>query len=104
MIWEQELYNQFAYKTPREYFHTFEGEVSNIFSSDNIFSILVCATVMFYYFNSRCTRVYTFSNEYNKLNPYVFQPVNGYHMERFFAYYILLLFAFRFRVNLFDSS
>ncbi|KAL8569407.1 hypothetical protein ACOMHN_054122 [Nucella lapillus] len=24
-IWEQELYNQFRYKTPREYFHTFEG-------------------------------------------------------------------------------
>ncbi|CAG5128912.1 unnamed protein product, partial [Candidula unifasciata] len=26
MIWEQELYNQFVYKTPREYFHTFEAE------------------------------------------------------------------------------
>ena len=27
-IWEQELYNQFRYKTPREYFHTFEAHVS----------------------------------------------------------------------------
>ncbi|XP_070192688.1 actin nucleation-promoting factor WASL-like isoform X2 [Littorina saxatilis] len=26
MIWEQELYNQFRYKTPREYFHIFEGQ------------------------------------------------------------------------------
>ncbi|KAK7486732.1 hypothetical protein BaRGS_00022016 [Batillaria attramentaria] len=24
-IWEQELYNQFRYKTPRDYFHTFEA-------------------------------------------------------------------------------
>ncbi|XP_050414103.2 actin nucleation-promoting factor WASL [Patella vulgata] len=24
MIWEQELYNQFRYKSPRDYFHTFE--------------------------------------------------------------------------------
>ncbi|XP_059163977.1 actin nucleation-promoting factor WASL-like isoform X3 [Physella acuta] len=26
MIWEQEIYNQIVYKTPREYFHTFEAE------------------------------------------------------------------------------
>ncbi|GFR59154.1 neural Wiskott-Aldrich syndrome protein [Elysia marginata] len=26
MIWEQELYNQFQYKYPRDYFHTFEGD------------------------------------------------------------------------------
>ncbi|OWF35295.1 Wiskott-Aldrich syndrome protein [Mizuhopecten yessoensis] len=26
MIWEQEIYNQFRYKAPREYFHTFEAE------------------------------------------------------------------------------
>ncbi|CAL1534562.1 unnamed protein product, partial [Lymnaea stagnalis] len=26
MIWEQELYTQFTYKTPREYFHTFEAD------------------------------------------------------------------------------
>ncbi|GFO28829.1 wiskott-aldrich syndrome protein [Plakobranchus ocellatus] len=26
MIWEQELYTQFAYKTPRDYFHTFEAD------------------------------------------------------------------------------
>lgn len=26
MIWEQELYNQFQYKCPRDYFHTFEGD------------------------------------------------------------------------------
>lgn len=25
MIWEQEIYTQFKYKTPREYFHTFEA-------------------------------------------------------------------------------
>ncbi|XP_033746820.1 neural Wiskott-Aldrich syndrome protein-like [Pecten maximus] len=25
-IWEQEIYNQFRYKAPREYFHTFEAE------------------------------------------------------------------------------
>ncbi|XP_052779380.1 actin nucleation-promoting factor WASL-like [Mya arenaria] len=25
MIWEQELYNQFKYKAPRDYFHTFEA-------------------------------------------------------------------------------
>ncbi|KAK3608351.1 hypothetical protein CHS0354_030806 [Potamilus streckersoni] len=26
MLWEQELYNQFIYKTPREYLHTFEAD------------------------------------------------------------------------------
>ena len=26
VIWEQEIYNQFKYKTPREYFHTFEAD------------------------------------------------------------------------------
>ncbi|KAH3865289.1 hypothetical protein DPMN_028328 [Dreissena polymorpha] len=25
VVWEQELYNHFAYKTPRDYFHTFEA-------------------------------------------------------------------------------
>jgi len=28
MTWEQELYTQFKYKTPRDYFHTFEAHVS----------------------------------------------------------------------------
>ena len=28
-LWEQELYHQFKYKTPREYFHTFEADVSS---------------------------------------------------------------------------
>lgn len=26
-VWEQEIYNQFRYKSPRDYFHTFEAEV-----------------------------------------------------------------------------
>ncbi|XP_052250840.1 actin nucleation-promoting factor WASL-like isoform X1 [Dreissena polymorpha] len=26
VVWEQELYNHFAYKTPRDYFHTFEAD------------------------------------------------------------------------------
>ena len=26
--WEQEMYNQFKYKEPRENFHTFEADVS----------------------------------------------------------------------------
>ncbi|XP_064606131.1 LOW QUALITY PROTEIN: actin nucleation-promoting factor WASL-like [Liolophura sinensis] len=28
LLWEQELYNQFKYKTPRAYFHTFEAQNS----------------------------------------------------------------------------
>ncbi|XP_067685165.1 actin nucleation-promoting factor WASL-like isoform X1 [Haliotis asinina] len=28
LLWEQELYNQFRYKCPREYFHTFEADQS----------------------------------------------------------------------------
>ncbi|XP_076447421.1 actin nucleation-promoting factor WAS-like [Babylonia areolata] len=40
-IWEQELYNQFRYKTPREYFHTFEGQTCvvgmNFASEDEAF-------------------------------------------------------------------
>ncbi|XP_067685163.1 actin nucleation-promoting factor WASL-like [Haliotis asinina] len=28
LLWEQELYMQFRYKTPRDYFHTFEAEFS----------------------------------------------------------------------------
>ena len=27
-IWEQEIYNQFKYKTPRPFFHTFDTDVS----------------------------------------------------------------------------
>jgi len=27
-LWEQELYSSFEYKSPRNYFHTFEGDVS----------------------------------------------------------------------------
>lgn len=27
-VWEQEIYNQFRYKSPRDYFHTFEAEES----------------------------------------------------------------------------
>ena len=30
LLWEQELYNQFEYKNPRPYFHTFEGDVSHV--------------------------------------------------------------------------
>ena len=30
MVFEQELYNQFKYKTPRPYFHTFEGDDAQI--------------------------------------------------------------------------
>lgn len=30
LIWEQELYNHFKYKTPRSYFHTFEAETCQI--------------------------------------------------------------------------
>jgi len=29
LLWEQELYNSFEYLSPRPYFHTFEGDVSN---------------------------------------------------------------------------
>ncbi len=28
MVWEQELYNNFKYYTPRTYFHTFVSDVS----------------------------------------------------------------------------
>lgn len=28
MLWEQELFNQFKYSTPRPYFHTFDTDVS----------------------------------------------------------------------------
>lgn len=28
MVWEQELYNNFKYLTPRTYFHTFAADVS----------------------------------------------------------------------------
>lgn len=30
-IWEQELYLQFQYHTPRDFFHTFEADVSIVF-------------------------------------------------------------------------
>jgi Wiskott-Aldrich syndrome protein len=30
-LWEQELYSTFEYLAPRPYFHTFEGDVTNIF-------------------------------------------------------------------------
>ncbi|XP_061178867.1 actin nucleation-promoting factor WASL-like [Saccostrea echinata] len=40
-VWEQEIYNQFRYKSPRDYFHTFEAEDSqaglNFASEDEAF-------------------------------------------------------------------
>ncbi len=29
LLWEQELYNQFKYKSPRPYFHTLDTDVSD---------------------------------------------------------------------------
>lgn len=34
-LWEQELYSSFEYKSPRNYFHTFEGDVSRTSSYMN---------------------------------------------------------------------
>lgn len=31
MVWEQELYNQFDYKTLKSFFHTFDTDVSSLF-------------------------------------------------------------------------
>ena len=45
MIWEQELYNQFKYRTPRSFFHTFDTDVS---IKNRMFSELLWRTCLFY--------------------------------------------------------
>ena len=30
LVFDQEIYNQFKYKSPRPYFHTFEGDEAQI--------------------------------------------------------------------------
>lgn len=39
-MWEQELYNNFVYNSPRGYFHTFAGDVSHIFLYYHFFHCL----------------------------------------------------------------